>query len=269
MIRFGLVTDSHYADREDHRLRSYRDALRKMEDFITTMNEEKVDFIVHLGDFKDEGIFKKEENTLRYLRTLEEVYTRFTGPTFHCVGNHDLDSITKKMFLENITNTGIPNDQSYFSFDLKGFHFVVLDANYSKEGVDHYMKDDETSWENPYLPPEELAWLETDLKNTRLPSIIFSHHPIFEVFYGQYSMFPKNYREIQDIIDRSGKVKAALHGHIHEEKHVKIRGVHYYTLFAMVDYPYPQNAYAIVELSEENLRIKGYGRSSSINLKFQ
>ena len=31
-----------------------------------------------------------------------------SGPRYHCVGNHDVDSITKQQFLENIENTGIP-----------------------------------------------------------------------------------------------------------------------------------------------------------------
>lgn len=268
MIRFGLTTDSHYADRDNHNLRNFRDACLKMEEFIQVMNEKAVDFIIHLGDFKDEGVFKKEENTLKYLRELEDIYSKFKGPTYHCVGNHDIDSITKKMFLEGITNTGIAEDRSFYSFDMNNYHFIVLDANYTIDGVDHYMKDDETNWENPFVPQSELEWLEKDLAQTELPVILFSHHPVFEVYYEKYSMFVKNYLDVLKIVNSSKKVVAAFHGHIHEERHELINGVHYFTSFAMVDYPYPENAYAIVSIDEKGIEINGYGRSSSQVIQF-
>ena len=134
-VRFGLVTDSHYADREPNGTRFYRQSVVKMRECIDMMNSEKVDFVIHLGDFKDEDPNKKPEDTLRYLQVLESEYARFNGPRYHCVGNHDVDSITKKQFLENIENSGIPKTESYYSFDSGGIKFIVLDANYHKDGA--------------------------------------------------------------------------------------------------------------------------------------
>ena len=70
VIRFGMVTDSHYADREVGGTRYYREALSKMEDCVTVMNKEAVSFLIHLGDFKDQDKEPTEAKTLQYLQEL-------------------------------------------------------------------------------------------------------------------------------------------------------------------------------------------------------
>ena len=52
-IRFGMVTDSHYADRAPKGTRYYQESLAKMRDCVDLMNQEKVAFLIELGDFKD------------------------------------------------------------------------------------------------------------------------------------------------------------------------------------------------------------------------
>jgi alkaline phosphatase len=119
-LRFGLVTDSHYADREPNNTRYYRQSLEKMAEFSEVMNEEQVDFVIHMGDFKDEDPQQREADTLRYLKEMEAVYGKFEGARYHCLGNHDVDSITKQQFLAHVENTGIAKYKSYYSFDVKG-----------------------------------------------------------------------------------------------------------------------------------------------------
>ena len=198
-IRFGLVTDSHYADREPAGNRHYRESLGKMQECIEVMNKEKVDFLIHLGDFKDQDQSQKTENTLEYLRTLETEFSKFDGPRYHCVGNHDVDSITKQQFLTNVENTGIPKDKSYYSFDSGDFHCVVLDSNFHEDGRDHYFKEG-ADWKNTNMPKSELEWLSKDLKSTDLPVLIFAHHPLhkYEAHGGSYQV--RNYEEIQQIL---------------------------------------------------------------------
>jgi hypothetical protein len=40
----------------------------------------------------------------------------------------DADSISKEQFSDSVENTGINAGRTYYSFDFKGAHFVVLDA---------------------------------------------------------------------------------------------------------------------------------------------
>jgi len=95
-IRFGIVTDIHYADRvtPDNSNRYYKESLGKLSECVDLMNEQDLDFLIELGDFKDQGAVPKEEETLDFLNTVEKEFRRFKGPCYHVLGNHDHDSIS-------------------------------------------------------------------------------------------------------------------------------------------------------------------------------
>lgn len=259
-IRFGITTDSHYADREHSGTRYYRDSIDKMNEFVTVMNREKVDFVAHLGDFKDEDPNQEEQDTLRYLETLENAYGKFNGPRYHCVGNHDVDSITKSQFLSHIENTGIDKSNSYYSFDKNGFHFIVLDANYHTDGRDQFYKEG-ADWQDPNIPEAEYNWLIQDLEKNSLPTIVFCHHPLYEFNKEGAKFHVNDYQRFQQLFEASGKVLAVFHGHVHAEEHAQINGIHYVTQLGMVDYQgLENNSFAIVEIDDKSIHIKGYKR---------
>ena len=52
-LRFGVITDTHYADREPSGTRHYRDSMLKMQEAIREFNRKNLDFIIELGDMKD------------------------------------------------------------------------------------------------------------------------------------------------------------------------------------------------------------------------
>lgn len=260
-IRFGLTTDSHYADREHSGTRYYRHSIDKMNEFVEVMNKEKVDFVVHLGDFKDEDPKQQAQDTLRYLNTLEKAYAKFNGPRFHCVGNHDVDSITKIQFLNHIENTGIEKDKSYYSFDKNGFHFVVLDANYHADGRDQFYKEG-ADWQDPNIPEVEYEWLKKDLEENKLPTIVFCHHPLYEFHPGGGAKYHvKDCEKFQHLFESSGNVLAVFHGHVHAEEQTQINDIHYVTQLGMVDYQgLENNSFALVEIDSEAIHVKGFKR---------
>ena len=105
--RFGIVTDSHYADADTVGSRYYRHSLDKLTECVELMNTQKVDFLVELGDFKDQNNPPVEQRSIAYLRAVEKVFQKFKGPTYHVLGNHDMDSISKEQFLNNVENSNI------------------------------------------------------------------------------------------------------------------------------------------------------------------
>ncbi|MHC4113606.1 MAG: metallophosphoesterase, partial [Planctomycetota bacterium] len=123
--RFGIVTDSHYADADTNGSRYYRHSLDKLTECVELMNDQKVDFLLELGDFKDQNNPAVEHKTITYLRAVEKVFQKFNDATYHVLGNHDMDSISKEQFLTNVENTSIAPSKSYYSFDFNGVHFVV------------------------------------------------------------------------------------------------------------------------------------------------
>ena len=54
-FRFGMVTDAHYADADPQFDRYYRESIIKITECIDFMNAQKVEFLIELGDFKDQN----------------------------------------------------------------------------------------------------------------------------------------------------------------------------------------------------------------------
>ena len=53
-LRFGMVTDPHYADVDTRGSRYYRQSLAKMKECVDLMKQQQVDFLIELGDLKDQ-----------------------------------------------------------------------------------------------------------------------------------------------------------------------------------------------------------------------
>lgn len=268
-VRFGIVTDLHYADRPPAGTRYYRQSLSKLTECVSLMNEQKVDFLIELGDFKDQNSQPDEKETLHYLETIESELAKFNGPKYHVLGNHDMDSISKDQFLSKINNTGFPQAQAYYSFNAGGIHFIVLDANYTKEGIS-YNKGN-FDWKDCHLPPEQVKWIEEDLKTNKAPTIIFVHQQLDRsAFDAAHAIFcPDNADEIRALLEKSGNVLAVFQGHYHEGSFNTINGIPYYTLKAVIEGEGQENnSYAIVEV-DNRLRtvIKGYRKAVSKAVK--
>jgi len=259
VIRFGIVTDPHYADADIKGSRYYRDSKTKMKQCVEFMNNEKVDFLIEIGDFKDNSSSQSESSTLEYLSTIEKIFTQFNGPRYHVLGNHDMDSISKQQFLAQIENTGINKTRSYYSFDSNEIHFVVMDANYTDDGSDYDHGD--FVWTDVNIPENQLDWLKQDLAETNTPVIVFVHQRLD----GTGSVFVNNAEQVRQILQQSRKVLTVFQGHHHEGGYSSVENIHYYTLKAMVEGAGLQNtSHAIVEIDTHgNLTVTGYCHAKS------
>ncbi len=251
--RFGIITDAHYANRQ-YSNRFCSESLDKITECVDLMNKQEVNFLIELGDFKDQDDPPVEANTITYLQAAEAALQRFTGATYHVLGNHDMDSISKSQFLAHVENTGIASDASYYSFDVNGLHFVVLDVNYTSSGAayDH----GNYSWTDALIPPAELSWLRQDLDSAKGPVIVFVH----QLLDGTGSYYVGNAAAVRQILEACGKVLAVFQGHHHTGAYSQLRGIHYYTLKAVVEGSGPQNnAYAIVEVHpDRSITVSAY-----------
>ena len=264
-LSFGIVTDSHYADIPPSG-RFYRESLAKMTECVNLMNDKKVDFLVMLGDLIDSGGKHEkgagDDATLKHLDAIEGVFQKYDGPRYHVLGNHDLEGLSKQQFQKHVENTGIDKSATYYSYDLKGIHFVVLDAcfNQKMEPYDH----GNFGWRQTWIPSDQLEWLKKDLASTSKPVIVFVH----QLLSGKGNVDVKNSDEVREILEENGNVLAAFHGHHHRGKYKLIEGIHYYTLIAMVEGSGEKNSsYAIVEVHTDNsLTITGYRRAVSEEL---
>ncbi len=252
-LAFGVVTDVHYADAPPRGSRHYRDSLAKLRAAVDTFSRRKVAFAVELGDLIDSGPSKQAE--LEHLRAADEVYGVFRGPRHYVLGNHCLNALAKDEFL---ARGGARVKKSFYSFDCGGFHFVVLDANFRRDGTPYAAGN--FSWTDTWIPRPEQQWLADDLHQAAARrSFVFVHQNLDDETdpHGV-----KNAPVVRRILEEAGNVVAVFQGHKHSGGYVQIGGVHYVTLRAMVEGPtVKNNAYAIVTLDASGRpRIEGFGR---------
>ncbi len=259
-LRFGMVTDSHYADIATRGTRYYRESISKMKECIELMNDKQVDFVIHLGDFKNGA----PDNNMKNLSRFEDLYAQFNGPRYHVLGNHDMDSISKPQFMSVVENTGIDKDATYYSFDCKNFRFVVLDANFREDGTPYDTGN--FSWKDPNIPATQLEWLDNELRSTNRPVITFIHQ-LMDSDEGDH--YVRNAAEVRRILERHSNVLAVFQGHQHRGQYRLINDIHYYTLKAMVERSGKENnSYAIVRIFDDRtMEITGYRRAVNHTLE--
>lgn len=259
VVRFGIVTDVHYADTDARGTRHYRDSLEKMRSAVRRMNTEELDFVVELGDFIDRPVPPDEIATLHHLGAIEREFQQFRGATYHVLGNHDLEDLSKEEFLRGVSNTGVAPDRSYYSFMAGGVQFIVLDADFRSDGAPY--ERGHFDWADSNIPRSQALWLIDALLERDGPAVILVHQRLD----GEGRECVRSARELRALFKESGRIVAVLQGHDHGGGMQVIDGIPYYTLKAMVEGPGPENgAWALVEIRRDrSVRITGFDRAAS------
>lgn len=247
-LRFGVITDTHYADREPSGTRHYRDSMLKMQEAIREFNRKNLDFIIELGDMKDTTTDSAAEPTLRFLDAIEREFKRFDGPSYHVLGNHDMDCITKEEFLAHTTNEGRTTGRAHYSFSANGYRCIVLDANFNPDGSPYARGN--FDWKSATIPASQLEWLEQELAaHSKQPTLIFVHQMLDSFSTVSHNLCVDNADEVRAILERNEQVLAVIQGHHHPGHHSHRAGIHYLTLNGMIEKSAPEhNSYAIVEV---------------------
>lgn len=254
ILRFGLITDLHYADKPIAGTRHYRDTLSKLEEAVAAFArlDPKPRFAVELGDLIDAA--DSVETELDYLKTIDATFRKLCDERHYVLGNHCVDTLTSAEFLAQVGQKS-----SFESFDHDGRHFVVLDACFRKDSVPYSRRN--FQWTESKIPDHELDFLETDLNATNKDTIVFIHQRLdVEPPYGV-----TNAADVRRVLEKSGRVKAVFQGHSHKNDHRKIAGIDYVTLVAMVEGPAPENSgYTLVDWhADGTIEIRGFRRQSS------
>ena len=255
-IRLGLLTDLHYADLAPAGDRHYRESLVKIREAVSRFTELKIDRAIELGDFIDAA--ETVEGEIQHLKTIEAEFARLSCPRHYVLGNHCVYTLTKKEFLANSAA-----QQSFYSFDQDGIHFVILDTCFRQDGQPYGRKN--YDWKDSNLPPAQLQWLKSDLKKAACPTLVFVHHRLdTDPPYGV-----RNAAQIRQILEQSGHVLAVFQGHNHINDYKAIGKIHYITLNAMVTGSGPkQNAYSILNVWKDGtLKIDGFRTHADRSLK--
>lgn len=276
-VKFGVIADLHVP--------LIHNTEKRITAFLNECREENVDFIIQLGDFahNPEDVACPSGDSSPNEKIIS-IFNNFEKPSFHVIGNHDCDTTSKEEMLEFWNQIHKP----YYSFDINGYHFVVLDCNYLK--IDgEYISYDKGNYfylntpaepKLPYIPDEQIEWLKEDLANTPYPAILFSHQRLCKD-----PIAIRNYDDLRKAIDSApNKVLISINGHEHIDNAEKVGNTWYYNVnsasfywlgegfevdnrygedidkkYPMLKYtvPYDNALYAIITLDEDGASVKG------------
>ena len=209
---------------------------------LQTINrmEKQPDFIINGGDSIMDALAATKEKTQTQWDLFNKIMQAENKlPLKYCLGNHDIwgwqlkedvkaDPLYGKAWW--LQQTGYAS--TYYSFDHRNWHFLVLDSVQENNGGYIALLDN-----------EQFAWLETDLENNKEKFIcIISHIPIISFCSAMFAkdMMPNgdwklsrallhtDAKKIKDLFKKYPGVKCCLSGHIHLQDEVTYLGISYF-----------------------------------------
>ena len=176
------------------------------------------EMILHAGDF-----CHRPKELVDYINR----YNNFHIPSYHCLGNHDMDRATLDETLEIYK---MPKD--YYYFDQGGYRFIITNASYILEEDGTYTPFSngnyfETKGRRFIIPPFEVEWIRETIASSEYPCILVNHFS----FVRQCSII--NRCEIQEIIDEANERKPysvlmCINGHYHRDFMMVLNNVIHY-----------------------------------------
>lgn len=202
---------------------------------IDSINKLKPDFVITGGDLIMDALeanYGRADSLYQlYIETIKNV----EAPVYNTLGNHEVfawysacgaDTIHpergKTMFRNRIGET-------YYSFDHKDWHFLILDSVEEAEGEGYVGGIDD----------QQMKWIKEDLSKlgTDVPICVSVHIPVFtmlmQFFYGSQEpngqgLVIDNSKELLDLF-KEHNLKLVLQGHTHFLEDIYIGGIHFIT----------------------------------------
>ena len=197
--------------------------------------EYKADFAICGGDLVYDALGVPRTRADMLFDLYERTENSLKMPLYHTIGNHDLFGVLtksgaepsdpgygKKMFEDRI------GAHTYYSFDLRGYHFIVLDSIFPTP---------DRRWEGR-IDDAQLQWLAHDLSAIEpgAPIIVITHVPLITGYlaYGPKPDGTPRYDTVSvansaDVIKlfEGHNILAVLQGHLHINELVNFKEIQY------------------------------------------
>ena len=216
-FRFVQISDNHFGFAKD----ANPNAAATTQSAIDLVNGVAAEtaLVVHTGDLTH--LSKPVE-----FDSAAQMFKGIKVTDFHIIpGEHDVLDEKQTAFFDRY-GRGV-SGKGWYSFDHAGVHFVALvNVMEFKPGG------------SGRLGPEQLEWLEKDLKgrSASQPIVILSHIPLWSA-YAPWGWQTEDWPQAMDYVKRFGSV-TALSGHIHQILQKVEGNVRYYSARSTA-YPQP------------------------------
>ena len=271
IIKFGLFADAQYADCPSENTRFYRQSLSKLDTCVDYFNQQNVQFSINLGDLVD----RKNSD----LDSIKFCLSRLNNKVYHITGNHDYKEVTDNSILYK----QLEMPAEYYSFQKQNWVFIMLNTNEvsayanvtgtekEKELADMLEQIKRTGGKQAYrwnggVGKKQMKWLDdllTVCEKNKNMVLIFTHHPLYP--WSEFTAL--NNMEILDTITKFACVKAVFSGHHHTGGFGYYKGIPMIIHQGMIETE-KQNAYSIVEITQDSILVNGQGRAPFRSFKY-
>jgi len=229
--------------------------LNKLIDKIN--NEIKPDVAINLGDLIED--FDNREQDIDNLKYIWSLLKNIDAQFYSVAGNHDLRSMHSRKEVEDIMGY----NHSTYSVDINGYHLVFIGNDIREE----YGNFEGGIFKTQFISEEDLKWLEKDLKQNNLPSLIFTHFGVAEdEMKGNwwFENLPEaallgNRNDLKKILKQDKNLLGVFSGHQHWTKRITEDGIDYHVIGALIENinndGIPDGVYFEVELEGHNIKV--------------
>lgn len=241
-LKFVQISDDHFLkDGSNTTFKMIAESPRLLDDAIDQINAmPNVNFVMFTGDLIDKPFEKELHAVLPHLNQLN-------APWYFSFGNHDVcvgGYLTKKLYLSILreNNKNFTYEKPYYSFVPKeGYKVIVLDSIIDTEIT-----------ANGYIYPEQLKWLDEELKKSQKDVVlIFMHVPVIEPFPSP-NHWMRNADEVRATIEKYKNPIGVFTGHYHATKITQKDNVLYVSTPALVSYP---NAFRVINITKKRNKV--------------
>jgi manganese-dependent ADP-ribose/CDP-alcohol diphosphatase len=266
LFSFGVIADVQYSDNDAAGTRFYRSSIPKLREAAKVFKEDSVSFILNLGDIIDRDY--------QSYKPVLDILDSSGIKTYHVAGNHDyaIDSRYKK-HLPVLKS----EKEGYYSFEKNNFRFIFLNGNelstYFSENKASVKKAEDyitmlknkgavnaLEW-NGGINKVQLEWFVKELDKAASANkkvFIICHFPVAPE--NAHNLL--NYPDILSILEKYNNIIAWFNGHNHAGNYGNFNMIHFVTFKGMVETE-KNNSFSVIEVYNNKLWIRGYGREKS------
>jgi len=195
---------------------------------IEAINDMKPDFVISGGDQVDDALEQPFERADLLFTMYTEAVKNLKMPVYNVLGNHDIFGVYKKSGVD----PGHPEfgkkmfqkrlNKKYYSFDHKGWHFMILDSIRPVNG-DSYIGE---------IDADQMEWISGELieLDKKVPIVIATHAPFHTIMpqidnrfsYEKFTI--GNGGQVLELF-KDHNLKLVLQGHVHHVEAILSQGV--------------------------------------------
>ncbi|HWR02096.1 MAG TPA: metallophosphoesterase [Chlorobaculum sp.] len=256
-IRFGIITDIHYAPGDGAADDTTASDLDRC---ISHWKEADTEFVVQLGDL----ISREGPDAETDLTAVRDMLHRYPGPMVHVPGNHCL-AVPYDRF-SRIMSLPAP----YLSFAAGDIRFIVLhgmDVSVLSEPgneadrrmLTHYRDELQALFYCGAVGSAQMVWVEGELEASKQADqrvVVLCHFPMLEETTDAKHGLLWNHEAVTELILRYPNVRACISGHYHPGAYALLNGIHFIVIpgFVTRNEP-PFFPCGTVEISDSRLRV--------------